>query len=289
MLEGFGHPLQLTNAIPPTSMVVAGKTLDTNGEAVVIWADNTTNDCTPVVTGYSNYLYAVEAQRVKVPLVFRNSGFLTDRDIAGVGYQSDCWITVNLTCESTNLGAANPPVTNHIYTNFWFNLQETDATAHPQSSFNSGWGWHQDVCRTIFVYIKAPDLPGAVFANDRKPFSQGTAGEVDGNDSTNSTPDTLPDANRLMLVADAPGLSPADYESEYGVVVAYRLYARQWLTWNGIRCSDILRWRSFLTIRRPANGTWERRGDNRIEPTPEGDPEAPTFTVEEGAQALQEP
>jgi hypothetical protein len=52
--------------------------LNTSGEGVAILRDNTTNDFTPVVTGTpSNYVFYVTASKVKVPLVFRNSGSLT--------------------------------------------------------------------------------------------------------------------------------------------------------------------------------------------------------------------
>jgi hypothetical protein len=153
--------------------------------------------------------------------------------------------------------------------------------------FNAGWNWHRDVQDKAWLWNPSNGLNIGVYTWTN--FS-GTPGEVQGNDTGGGAADESPDSARLILTSDGPspgtvGLFSAA-EAPPGSVVAHRMYAREWLTWNGTLASGILRWRSFLTLRRKPDLSWERVGQNLIAEVPEGSSEVPVFTVEELLQIL---
>jgi hypothetical protein len=117
-----------------------------------------------------------------------------------------------------------------------------------------------------------------------KTFS--TAGPSGGNDllPNGELSDPDPDSQGNIYYADAPSLRISDPElinTPMGAVAALRFYGHTWLTANGHFASEILKWRTFITIKKTTNG-WVRVGTNNfIELTPAGQSEVPEFTVQE--------
>lgn len=158
--------------------------------------------------------------------------------------------------------------------------------------FDSAWEWHRDI--QFLKWIWKPSYgTNLIMTLAGTNYTAGSAGSGNGNDTGGGAGDMIPDANRLILVCDAPGfgftvavppeLMPA------GTVVAYKLYAREWFTWNATRSSDILRWTSVVTLVRMNDMSWQRKGPNYITLTPAGDAEVPAFTALEAKQISEAP
>lgn len=281
-----------TNIVPPTSISLAGTNLDATGTAVVQFRDNTTNDFTPVISGsITNYEYAVSAQKVKIALNFAGSGSWGPREATNgtgqlVGYQANLYDGVSNLVRTLFLGATNPPVNGEF-----FNFQQTTAKVPTNAMFDSGWMFHRDVQDKSFQW--RPDIPGqlGIYTNSTA-FTPGSAGEGAGNDPSGAEMDVVPDADRLIFNVDKPGITPpvaSDHALPPGTVIARRFYAREWLTWRGLRVSPILRWQCFTTLRRKADYSWERAGPNVIKETDAGESETPDFTALEAFQIMQQP
>ncbi len=125
-------------------------------------------------------------------------------------------------------------------------------------------------------------------------FTLNPVGAPPSNDDQSDGADESPDANRLILLVDVPSvfLDPQIPEVQQILVgsgVVHRFYAREWLTWNGGLVSTIQRWRSFLTVRRKPDGSWERIGGaagNFITLTPANDPELPGFNAQDAQMVI---
>ena len=276
-----------SNTIPPTAITIAGKTLNTNGEAVLILRDNSANNFTPSVAGFNNYWYAVNAAKVKVPLQFRNEGELTPAETNGAGFHASTYTSLTNLVKTTTLGSGNPAVSNWISPNFFFNIEETDANVPATVLLDSGWSWHRDAYAVVFTWSE--QFPYSVNAATAKTFTLGTPGEISGNDNFDIK-DENPDLNRLILQVDIPGLGfEFTNSTSYGIIKSYQLYAREWLTWEGASASDILRWRSVLTVRAAPGQAFARSGPNVIELTPAGSSEKPWLSYQEAQQIYNGP
>ena len=262
--------------------------LSTDGTLYVSLPANSTNDFTVTVQGAlatGFYTFDVSAERIDIPLVFRNTGTLTARETTNqlgqvFGYQADIYDGVSNLLKTVTLGTSNPPANG----TFFFNFEETDATVLTNSTFNTGWQWHRDVQEKVFVFSLQT---GGIVVESETNFTSQVAGEGAGNDSGGDAEDFLPDANHLIINCDGPGLTLTT-QILPGTVVARRFYAREWLTWNGAKSSSVLRWRNFMTLKFGADGAWHRAGTNVIELTPDGDSETPAFTQQELMQILNQ-
>jgi hypothetical protein len=216
----------------------------------------------------------------KVQLVFRNSGQLTQRETNGVGYQTDKYDGVTNTLNTTALGAANPAFGDRMY-----NFEETSATVPTNAVFNINWKWHRDVQDKAWLWNPASSNNIGNLGEIK--FAAVPPGGSSGNDDGGTevdTDDSIPDATRRIINIDAPGLGWGLMNTNIappGSIMVHRLYAHEWLTWKGGLASDVLRWRSFLTIRRKTDLTWERVGTNVIDLTPTNSNEIPVFTPQE--------
>jgi hypothetical protein len=279
--------------VPTNSLAVGGLgKLDNEGELFAGVEDNADIDIT-IQAKVPYYRFAVRAGRVAIGLVFRNSGLLTQRETNNAGYQPNIYDAVLATYTGTTvLGAGNPPYDNPNGNKSLFNFEEMDATiSMTKAIFNTGWKWHRDVSSKHYAYIQVPGTSSdLLIPTSTKSFS-GEPGETGGNEPQDSA-DNLIDTNRLILYTDSPGFQFPNNNPPYpnhNLILANRLYAREWVTWNGIVASDIVRWRSFLTFKRLAGSTnWQRVGANLIALTPENDPEKPSFTKEEGQQLMNQ-
>lgn len=270
--------LKTTN-IPPTQITIFGRTLDTNGDLFIGLLDRQTNNITPVLaTNYSNYIFTVTATKIKIVLTLRNSGNLTQRETNGIGYDAAICDAITNLVKTNVLGVvvtADGP---------FYNVEETSATVPTNTIFNSGLEWHRDIRdRTEFV---VPGLPAQLLSTTN--FISSPPGNGMGNDDGGGAGDSFPDTNRLILNVDAPALEFAQsiplVVAPIGTIFVHRCYAREWLTFNGVTISEILRWKSSAAIRRKADLSWERIGGttfNFIGLTPSGDLETPSITAAE--------
>ena len=238
---------------------------NSNGVFYVTLRDNTTNDLTPTLpAAYTNYGFSVSAERHLIPLNFRAipNEFLTGPDTNGIGY--------GLAKYANLIGYAAPGLGVHqtlddstsvgLGTNA-VNLEEISATVPLSPLVN--WLWHQDVRSGRYLW-----LPGSntVTNYDSKDFS--TLGPMGGNDVslTAGFQDDEPDLQGNIYFGDGPGLT-VNYSllanAPVGSVAALRFYARTWLTGNAAYATEILRWRSFITIKKTTNG-WVRAGANNL-------------------------
>jgi len=233
-------------------------------------------------------VFLVGSQKVQVDLTFRNSGELTSRETTNangqvVGYDAVAYDGVTNFLKTTTLGVNNPPVDG-----MYFNFEEISATVPTNRCFDSGWVFHRDVQEKVFRWVPAtPDRIGVDPTTIT--FSPGTAGEGAGNDDDSGAEDETPDSARRILVPDGPAFTPipqSDHSISPGGIIARRFYAREWLSWGGVRVSPITRWHSFQTLRRKADYSWERKGTNVIALTPDGDSEVPAVTLQEMMDAF---
>jgi hypothetical protein len=264
---------------------------DSNGVLYVILRDNLTNYVTPKLpASYSNYTYNISAERFVVPLTFNAAGELTARETTNslgqlVGYKG---ISYDFATNQTETRVLGPGYESE--TGIFHQFQETRATV-PLWSLGGVWSWHRDVQGKVFFWkTNAPSVVELV--GTPKFFTPGPAGQGNGNDSSGVEADEIPDANGLIIVCDAPGYAPnallSAVEAPPGSIYANRFYAREWVSWNGVRASDILRWRVFITLRRKADLTWERVAPDFVEETPVGDDETPALTPQQAQQASQQ-
>ncbi len=223
---------------------------------------------------------------VVLQLNFRNAGVITQREANGVGYNVAAYDGITNLIGTVNLGAENPPRFIPQRNNWWFNVEETSANVPSDPQFNTGFVWHRDVQDKGYVWH--PSYGANVqLAEEPKTFMSKPPGVLPSNDDQTDGVDVTPDADRLILLVDAPGpildtqAAPIQ-QLLVGTGAAHRFYAREWLTWNGGLISTVQRWRSFVTVRKKADGTWERVGGvggNFIDLTPANDPETPKFNA----------
>lgn len=277
-----------TNILPTDIRICSGE-VNQYGEIAFGFRDNSVNDITPSVVNQSNFTFVVSAQKVKVGLDFHSAGALASREITNlsgqlIGYAASNYDLVTNLTGTTSLGAGNPP-----HSNLWFNFQDTRAIVPTNLPFRSGWAWHRDVSAEVFLW--RPAAPSVLNTNRAKVFSSATPGGPGGNDDGGVAPDNIPDANGLIVTADGPGMGEVTLTNVFlpGSVSAMRFYAREWVTWSGVQACDIIRWRSFVTLRRKSNWSWERKGPNFIEITPSSDPEVPTFTAADATNIFNLP
>ena len=112
-------------------------------------------------------------------------------------------------------------------------------------------------------------------------------------DFNNQDQDHTPDADGDIFSLDSPAI-PLQEPVNPGVVVAYRLHAREWTTLcnNGDRVSSIKEWISYITVRREPNGPdgqprWGRVGLNEVRERNPGE-EFPDFSFDEAVLAQDE-
>ncbi len=275
-MNDYGAFVKRTNDVPPQTIFVPclGTNLEANGCRCGVLKDNKEVEIT-LKAHVPYYFFNPTARRLEVPLTFRGSGQLTQHETNNVGYQADIYDGVLNLLHTSTLGAGNSPVSG-----LFFNFEESDATVPTNHVFDTGWKWHRDVQDDYWMWN--PNVPHVILSLLSTSFTA-TAGEGNGNDSGpatgSATEDNRPDDNRLILITDAPGIFSDDIgQRPEGTLLAHRLYAHEWLTWNGQRVTDMLRWHSFVTLRRTADSTWSRIGPNTIELTPEEDSEVPAFT-----------
>ena len=264
---------------------------DSNGVLYVTLRDNWTNYLTPKLPAqFTNYTYYVSAERHEVPLTFHTIGELTARETTNnlgqlVGYSATIYDAFTNTVETRVLGPGF-----QSYNGQFHQLCETLATVPVNSTQNGFWRWHRDRQRSIFFW--RPDSPSnVVLAVTNQLFTPGPAGQGFGNDTGGGAADEIPDANGLIMIADTPAIAPAPLSgvtAPPGSIYAFRFYAREWVTWNGLRSSGILRWRVFITLRRKADLTWERVAPDFVEEIPAGHSEEPAFTAQDAQQASQQ-
>jgi hypothetical protein len=275
--------------IPKTNITFLGKTLNAEGYGYPVLQDNTTNGATPSIPAFPNYFYNLSVSKMMLQLQFRNTGTLTQRETNSAGYQPDLWDRV-VNAVGTDALGASLPVFNTLAGNppqaakRFANQKETDAIVFVGSEFNNGWAWQRDV-RSKASRLSATPNGGvlneviATYTRDFTPNAM-TAG---GNDSVGGIPsDVTPDINRLIINSDSPSLHTDPQEqSPVGTVWVVRTFAREWLTWNGGIASDVIKWHSFITIRKTGQGTWAYVGKNEIALTADGDPENPNILYPE--------
>ena len=257
---------------------------NSNGVFYVTLRDNTTNDLTPTLpAAYTNYGFSVSAERHLIPLNFRNSGYLTGPDTNGVGYDFNKYAHL-ISYVATTLGvhATIDDGTSAGLGMNWMNLEEINATVPTLPYLN--WAWHQDKQLKRYLWI-----PGATNVTVLTNASFSTLGPDGGNDlppQGGTLDDSEPDTQGNVYFPDAPSLtiSAAAYvNAPAGSVSALRFYGHTWLTGNAAFATSILKWRTFITIKKTTNG-WERVGpDNFIDLTPNDDLEIPSFTVGEAS------
>jgi hypothetical protein len=284
------------NPVAAERITVAGKTLGADYQAYLVLPENETVTLPLRVQGAKHFNASSFSEKPKVSLVLRTSGELTQRETNNIGYQANIYDAVTNYTRSVQLGCENPQVvygTNVLF----FNLIEFNAIVPTNQIFDSGWKFHQDISARVWLYVQNPStqtgflLPMA--AGQTGAFSSGDGGSGQGNDSKiDAAADKIPDLNRLILFADGPGPGFTANNPPYpqhNVVLVQRFYARTWLTWNGGLASDVVKWHSFCTFRRFANGNWERVGVNSVGLTGLGETEVPTFTAQEAQQVLGNP
>jgi hypothetical protein len=245
------------------------------------YAENSTNDVT-VHVKHNFYIFDVQREEIAIDPMFRNSGAITQRETNGVGCDPTLYDNLTNFFLTTSLGPGTVLATN----GYFYNLQETDATVPTNAAVHNGWVWRQDAAFKIFYWKHGePDVLGV--DPTLKTFPSGPPGSGDGNDNPTIWADNSPDLNGLILAFDGPGMHAPSGQYADSDVAAYRFYARQWATWGGVRVTPILRWRSFITIKKTSEG-WIRAGDNFIDEKPEDDPEVPRFDVLKAQQVYQQ-
>jgi hypothetical protein len=265
---------------------LGNQSADVNGELYVTMEDNATKDVTPSLqhVNLTNYSFNVSAERYLIHLNFRNSGYLTGPEANGDGYDAANYTHLIQYC-ATNLGvhATIDDGTAAQRGSNWMNLEEIFATV--PVSVNLSWEWHQDKQRARYLW-----RPGDTIVTQTDPLVNfSTQGPGGGNDMpAGNLADSTPDAQGNVYIPDSPSLpltEPALVNAPVGSVAALRFYGHTWLTANGGFASEILKWRTFITIKKTANG-WIRAGANNfISLTPMGVSEDPSFTVQDAIDA----
>lgn len=94
--------------IPFTNITVCGTNLNSNYQAFAVFVAGATNPVTPVVTGYTNYLYTVTVDRMVASLAFKND-VMPEKEtlLAGIGlagYEAAKYDFVTNLIKGTTLG-----------------------------------------------------------------------------------------------------------------------------------------------------------------------------------------
>ena len=276
---------EVASNIPPTKITLPQGTLDADGKLYVALPEGMTQDFTPH-TPYKNYSYSVSAERLIVPISGRFSGLMTQRETNNIGVQPSVYDYVTNFYGTSALGSGSTLWSDPsgVQTNF-YTLGEFAGTVPTNAVFDSGWEWHQDTVAEIFTYIKENGATNWTDSGSQivSVYPGEDPGEGSGNDNPpGSAQDVIPDENRAIFAYDGPSfVTPGvGVHNEDVIVMAFRFYARTWLTWDGALASDVVKWRVSRTIRKPAFGTWEEIGTNDIGGTP-SDWEIPTFPEDE--------
>jgi hypothetical protein len=254
-----------------------------NGVLYVTLRDNMTNYVTPKLPPqFTNYTYSISAERHLIHLNFRNTGQLTGPDTNGVGYYYERYNGL-ARWMSTQLGPHDSPdggVPAHTDLEM-ANLMEFSAIVGTNDLL--GWLWHQDIARGRFLWV-----PGSTTVTNYDPKSFSSVGPQSGNDDNhiNGAQDVLPDDQGSIFLPDAPTLT-LNYHllqnAPTNSIAALRFYARTWLTFDDVFVSEIVKWRTFITIKKTPGG-WVRVGPNNfIELTPGNTNEIPAFDVIEAS------
>lgn len=273
-----------TSNVPPALITVLGLQLGTNGHAYKRLADNTTNDVTPKATNFNHYGYTVRLDKVMVDLAFRSSPdqFITHRETNGpdgtvYGFDPAAYDFV-VTRSGTNRLGTRIVFTNSTGVFFYRNVQETDAIVPKHPWWDAGMQWRQDVQLSVFEWN--PSDPDIISPLSNETFSVTMPGFVGApNDSPLVGIDEIPDSNGLIISTDGPAVAPPAGRATR-TILAYRLYAHQWLVKSGTVVSPLLKWHCFITIKLDVGG-WRFVGTNEIELTGAEDMEIPAFTADE--------
>jgi len=216
-------------------------------------------------TTYSNYVFTVSVEKIKVNIALRNNDQLTPAPTNGAGYGPNGRTNVVAQFGET-LGTPAPNGTE------WFNLAELNATI-TDTNLHEGLHWHRGVKCRRYIWKPAPNYDTNSIAGTWGTKSFLTGATMDefnaasgGNDSEGGADDEIPDSDAKIFTADAPNLDVGiaiAINAPIGSVAALRFTAREWITWNSGVVSEIETWHSFITIKRTATG-WERVGSNEI-------------------------
>lgn len=270
--------------VPFTNITVLGKKLGEDGIAHVVLQEGSTNPATPTVVGAPNHTFTVGASRMKLDIVARFSGQLAQRqDFNFIGWTPNAYDAITNTVGTDALGAelpfttvfnGNPPAT-------WLRFagaQETSATVWNGTNFNSGWVWQRDVEFALVKNQTGDTNSWDGIPNGTRSFTP-NALAAGGNDNAaaGATRNETPDYARTIYSFDSPAIRASVLDNHpVGTVFRFRLYAREWLTWQGAVVSEVVRWNSWVEIRKYVEGSWEYvPGKNRIQPTAEDEEEVP--------------
>ena len=262
---------------------------DSNGVLYVTLRDNMTNYVTPELPPqFTNYTYDISPERHLIPLNFRSldNEFLTGPDENFDGYDGQKYLNWALVL-ATNLGVHATPddgTLGGIGTNI-VNAEEISAIVPTIPAVPSGfWRWHQEKQLKRYLWTN-----GATTVRILGDVSFSTLGPDGGNDTPTPSPganpawDSVPDTFGRVYFPDAPSLRISDPDllnAPLNSIAALRFYGHTWLTGDGAFASPVLKWRTFITIKKTTNG-WVRVGQNFIQETPSGVSEDPVFPISE--------
>lgn len=277
--------------VPYTNITVLGKTLDTNGIAHVVLDEASTNAATPSVNGVTNFYFNVSATRIMITPAPRFTGQLSARSPAtsgtnDIGWKASIYDAFTNKIGTTSLGQLAPfnffLANGDVLRNFKSVVETTATWPYEHPDFTNGWTLQRDVAGNAWEYRlqqgQVVQIQGA-----QKSFTPGDP-PAGGNDN-NADKDEIPDAKGAIFSADAPGpripVNPAANPVFVGGdIIAYRMFAHEWVLWNGALVSEPIKWHTFITIRL-GDTDWEYVGLNEITATDPNDPESPNVTKEE--------
>lgn len=242
-------------------------------------------ELTPDIPGAPTIITTHGLTVSKVDLEFRNDGTISPQNRND---RRDYWTDYYGT---DALGVLTVPISGNYAANGMEIIGRIEGITQANTS---EWNFRRDINEKGWIFTPedaaTPDTSPEMF--DHREFAGGPP-ECN-NDDFQIDEDLTPNDDNEIFVLDHPRiwLGHPDFDgADPGTVVAMRFHAREWLVFckNEDVVSEILEWISSITIRKKADGTWERVGLNEIrELGPDEEFPEKEFTREEALAAQNE-
>ncbi len=201
---------------------------------------------------------------VSIALTFRNSGTISPQT------QNDKHDGLAAVIGTDDLGAALSVPSGGLARNTMEIIGEiTPLAIAGQSSLY--WDFKRDIESRKYLFTPADraiptQQPQIIDTNS--PLNQDFAGGPPAaNDDANDTDEDLTPTGGLIYSVDSPGMALAGASlanAPTGSIAAYRFNAKEWVRINTVADTRLIEWTSAATIRKRADGYWERVGLNEI-------------------------
>ncbi len=152
----------------------------------------------------------------------------------------------------------------------------------PATAKGGAIAWHRDSNSKRYLWSPGQGQPSQVATNQDLTF--GSSNPNSNDDSGDSVPDSAGnifdiDAASVGFTSNIANESFSSQDRPSGSRIALRFFAHQWVTFDNKVVCAVLRWRSFVTVKKEVNGI-SFPDDNVFGETPLGTDETPSYVVD---------